>query len=454
MMEEIVQMAMAQYGMVQKGDNVIVALSGGADSVALLHFMAAIAPQHGFALEAAHLNHGLRGKEADRDEAFVVELCKNRGIKLHRHRVNMADMQKPRGLGTEAWARKLRYAFFEVLVRQTGGKIALAHTLSDNAETVLFRLARGTGPRGLAGIPPVRGAYIRPFINISRAQIEVYCKKHGLHFVQDSTNQNLAYARNRIRLQVLPALELAHPGALASVGRLAADMRALDMYLAQQAARLLHAAKEKDGYRADVLNRAPLPVLLQAISTLAGGHNLTRRAIAAVQRVLQTQSRAAQLPGGKRAWIQDGLLYIQKAHSLQPAAPYAFLLEEGKYTLPGGYNLTVKMVNYSEDIAKIAAYQKNCKKSLTFVADYDKITKNILLRNRKTGDLFAPRGRNLTKTLKKWMNEQKIPIARRDTLPLLCQGNCVLWVWGHGFCEGVQVGTCTQKVLLLETACN
>ena len=188
----------SQHQMLQKGDTVIVALSGGADSMALFHFLFSVQNVWGLRLRAAHVNHGLRGAAADGDAAFVRAQCAARGVPL-----DETLLSPPENAGEE-WGRQERYAFFARLAQAHGAKVATAHTCSDNAETVLFNLARGSAARGAAGIPPVRGPYVRPLLWAQRADVLAYLARCGVPYVTDATNDTDAYARNRIRHGVLP----------------------------------------------------------------------------------------------------------------------------------------------------------------------------------------------------------------------------------------------------------
>lgn len=213
-----------EFSMLAQGDTVAAAVSGGADSVALLDFLCAQLDL-GLTVRACHLNHCLRGEESDRDEQLVRTMCAQYGVALDVRRVDVRALAHTRGLSLETAAREARYAFFEEVARTHGCKIATAHTLSDAAETVVLNLARGTGIAGLCGIPPVRGDIVRPLIGCTRAQTEAYCAAHGLCYVTDSTNLTDSCTRNHIRHNILPQLFRVNPGALEAVGRMTAALR-------------------------------------------------------------------------------------------------------------------------------------------------------------------------------------------------------------------------------------
>ena len=229
-----------RYGMLPPGSTVICALSGGADSVCLLHWLLSLAAERQLRVCAAHFDHRLRGAESERDAAFAARFCESRGVALFSGSGDAAAWAAERGLGTEEAARELRYAFFEKTAAELpGSRVATAHNADDNAETLLMRLGRGSGLRGLGGIPPVRGIYIRPLLQTERSTILRYLRENELEWVEDSTNREDAYTRNRLRHRVLPLLREEYPGFVRSVSACADRLREDEAYLSAQAAALL-----------------------------------------------------------------------------------------------------------------------------------------------------------------------------------------------------------------------
>ncbi|NLW77906.1 MAG: tRNA lysidine(34) synthetase TilS [Ruminococcaceae bacterium] len=484
-MEEKVLKAIRYHRLFAPGAYVIVALSGGADSVALFHCLLGLRQALGITVAAAHFEHGLRGEESQQDANFVQELCKSEGIGLYIEYGHMSDKPKPGRLGTEAWARQLRYAFLESLARQHNAVVATAHTLGDNAETVLFNLIRGAGPRGLAGIPPKRDYLVRPLLGVTRAEVEAYCAAHSLAYVTDATNHDDHYSRNRLRNQVLPLLEQAHPGAQQAMARTAADMRVLDDWLATLAGQLLCQAAVEGSHPPDaewnwqersalgyadagflaplaaddwhkntinsfdaaLLLAAPQPIRLKALALLAG-RAADRAALARLEQVLRGELGAVQLPGGAVARLKKGRLLLVDESLPQPLPAYEVPFSLGEHRLPGGYFLSILVL----ESHKTASYsKKTAKKGLTFVADYDKISEYGVFRTRRPADRFALPGRGITKPVKKWMQEAGVAPALRDQLPLLAQGSRVLWVWGAGFCAGLEPDDDTHRLLAIHT---
>ena len=226
--------AIERYGMLHDGDTVAVGLSGGADSCALLIVLHELRERYGILLRACHINHNLRGAESDSDERFVRELCEELGIPLTVFSVDVkGSVQKHESI--EEAARRLRYECFEKTAAQ-GCLIATAHTANDSAETVLMNIIRGTGTKGLAGIPPIRGSFIRPLIYCTREDTERCCTEHGTHFVTDSTNLIDDCTRNRIRHNIVPLLEQFNPSFTGAVMRMTESVRADETFLAEYSA--------------------------------------------------------------------------------------------------------------------------------------------------------------------------------------------------------------------------
>ena len=453
MMEEKVFSFMEQYKMLSNGDNVIVALSGGADSMALFRFFLYHKETLGITLHAAHFEHGLRGEESQRDADFVERLCSEKGIPLHMRHGDMANKNAPQGESTESWARLLRYEFFEELSKKHNAKIATAHTLTDNAETVLFRAVRGSGPKGLGGIPPVRGAYIRPLLTVSREEVEDYCEANRLSYVTDSTNLQPCFTRNKLRLDVMPLLEEVHPGAQNALGRLAQDMRELDIWLEELAQQLLEKASQKEvcggkAWRRELIEKAPSPLRKQALAAIAGEKS-NRKLLMLMEQVVSGEAAAVDLPGERRFYRQGDCLYLQEKQPPFPQYEYSIPLQEGEICLPGGFKLEIWVQEEYLSPNEQDNYSKTGKKGLTFVADYGRITKCSVFRTRRQGDVFSPCRRGVSKTLKKWMNEEKIPLQERARLPLLAKHQQILWVWNGGFCQQVQPTKDTKQFLMI-----
>ena len=432
----------ARQGLFLSGSRVIAACSGGADSMALLLFLLRNAERLHITVQAAHVNHGLRGAAADADAAFVADFCRQHGVKLHLFDATQEGISIPPH-ASENWARGLRYDWFDRLAQQNDALIATAHTMSDQAETMLFRMARGTGLHGLTGIAPQRGCYRRPFLCVSRADTESYCAALGQRYVQDETNAEDLYARNRIRHDAVPALVYANPAALQAMSRLGEQLRTLDNWLDEMAAELLRQAAVPGGYDAAKLAAAPEPVAKTALHKLVSAtRDAEEKYLELLYGALLRGSGGVQLTDDTLWRVENGTLFLQPNIPETPKSisPQPFRL--GKFCLPGGYTVVFETVKY-ENFLNNPTFSK---KDLNCCADCDRILSYTVLRTRQPGDFFQPAGR-CRKTLKKYFNETKVPQPQRALLPLLAKGSEVVWLWGSGFAEGYTPTVHTQTVL-------
>ena len=447
-------------GLLQPGTplQLAAAVSGGADSMALLLLLRQLQPRFGYTLSACHVNHGLRGQSADRDEAFVRAECARLGVPLRVF--HAAELAPPPAHAGEDWARRLRYTAFVQLQGQGIDAIATAHTANDQAETLLLRLARGTGLHGAGGIRPRRGCYLRPLLCLSRAETEAVCRAAGQPWVTDETNDTDAYARNRLRHSALPALESTNAAAVQNLARFCEKAARVDAYLAAGAAKLLAAARLPGAEPAWQLTplQAADPLLLETAlhSLVAPVRDAEEKYVQLLCAVVRQGSGAVQLTGQVRFCAGNGCLrqktlpqaLPEQPENLPPQLP--FLPEkQPEFRLRGGWKGTAELLraDFEEKIQVVH------KKDLKNRADYARITTlyaGLVLRTRQPGDVYRPAGRAVHNRLRKWMNEADIPAQQRDTLPLLAAGSEVLWVCGSGFAEGLAPDETTTQILQME----
>ena len=292
---------------IMPGVRVLCAVSGGVDSMYLLHRMTALGAQRGFTVGCAHFNHGLRGAESDRDEAFVRTQCAHLGVPFYAGRGDVASV---RGMGTEGAARQLRYAFLTDCAAAHGYDwIATAHTADDNAETLLLNLARGCGLRGLTGIPPQRGKLLRPMLDTTRAEAEAYLAAHGIAHVEDSTNASDAYARNRVRHHAVPALESVNAAFVQHAADTAALLREDERFLGGLAAEFLAGQTPAEGIPTAELLALPRPVRVRVLQQ-AAGRELSRRHLLALEQLCGGEGLGyADMPG-LRVTREQGRLFF------------------------------------------------------------------------------------------------------------------------------------------------
>ena len=435
------------------------AVSGGADSMALLRVLLELRETFGYPLTACHVNHGLRGETADRDEAFVRAECARLGVPLTVFRPADVGMTVPPHAG-EDWARRLRYACFAQLLAGGIDCIATAHTATDQAETLLFRLARGTGLHGAGGIRPRRPGYCRPLLGLTRAETEALCAAFGQGWVTDETNESDAYARNRLRHSALPALESTNAAAVQNLARFCEKAARADAYLAAGAAKLLAAARLPGAEPAWQLTplQAADPLLLETAlhSLVAPVRDAEEKYVQLLCAVVRQGSGAVQLTGQVRFCAGNGCLRQEMLPDALPrqleSAPQQVPLlpeKQPEFRLRGGWKGKAELLtaDFEEKIQVVH------KKDLKNRADYARITTlytGLVLRARQPGDRFRPAGRGLSKPLRKWMNEAGVPNELRDTLPLLASGSEILWVCGEGFADGLAPDTESRWILHLD----
>lgn len=268
--------AISDCGMLNEGDAVVAALSGGADSVSLLHALTALRGELGITISACHVNHCLRGAESDRDMQFCKTLCAKLGVELHLLTVDVAaKRQKHESL--EECARRVRYAFFDEVSK--GRKLATAHNSNDCAETVILNMLRGTGLKGLCGIPPVRGNIIRPLIYCTRAEVEQYCAENSLDFVTDSTNLSADYTRNRVRREIIPQMLAINGSLFDTMSRMEKSLREDSELLEGMAAEALERAQKNGGWLASELKSLPKPIMARAVKQILSANGIEPSAL-------------------------------------------------------------------------------------------------------------------------------------------------------------------------------
>ncbi len=442
--ERKIERTVARWKMFPEGCRVVVGLSGGADSVTLTHFLLRHAAGYGLRLVAAHVNHGLRGEEADADERFVRVFCERNHLELEVFHADVRALSRRKSQGLEECGREVRYSFFRRLCGGSG-KIATAHTLSDSAETVLMNLAKGAGTKGLCGIPPVRGNVVRPLIEITRAEVEQYCKYYNLQYVTDSTNRTVGCARNRIRLEAVPVLKKVNPAFERSVLRTTRILRCDEAYFERRAEEALREAVLPGGYAVPALRELPRAVLLRVIPLVVRRVSRCRLEFAhigAVEKIIRAGTGSVTVAGGIQCGISGNTLFIDKRKKIS-SGPWSVPFSPSGTLLPDGRKLFVRPV-------PPAAFE-NPKKINNFIfnnwINYDTILSiDGVVRSRNPGDAYRPAGRGVTKTLKKLFNEAKIPVTERDRRAVLECGGKIVWVEGFGVSQEACVSENTEKI--------
>jgi tRNA(Ile)-lysidine synthase len=459
----------AKHGMLQPGDRVCVAVSGGADSVALLHILRELADELGITLALAHLNHKLRGAESDADEEFVRALADGAGLRYFTHAVDVAAEARATSQNLEQAGRNCRYQWFTRLLREDlADKIAVGHTRSDQAETVLYRLLRGAGSAGLAGVRPVLpGGVVRPLIGVSREEVVTYLQAGGHRWREDSSNRDLDFERNRIRHELMPQLArdwnpqiesaLAHLAAWAGdeedywrqeLGRLTAELleeRADGVYLRVSATRHLPAA---------VLKRLVRQAVEKVRENLRGVDYEHVEAACEMIRSGRGSGRL-DLPGMTVARSFDAVRFTS-AGAAQASGEYSMeLAGPGIYPVPGS-SVCIEL-KLAAGASLKPGYNERCQEAL----DWGKLPKPLKLRSWQPGDRYQPWGRGKEKKLKALFHEERIALWDRAGWPVVCAAEpgadgskgqrggrqTIIWARGFGPSAGFAPDENTETVL-------
>ena len=432
-----------QFHMLCASETVLVALSGGADSVSLLHRFVLLRKTRKLTVLAGHVHHGLRGDEADRDEAFCRTLCEAWSVPYFSTRVDVKGEAACTGESVEECARRLRYAFLEAQAKKHGAVLATAHTADDNLETVLLNLVRGTGLKGLCGIPPVRERIIRPLLFFERAEIEAYCKTHGLSYVTDSSNLSSEFARNQLRLSVTPVLKGLNPSLLSGISRMTRFLREEEELLETLAQNALSAAKKDEGFDAAALAKLPSPLRFRALVRLAknAGGSIGAAHEPALTGILHGGG-STDLPGGVRMTVQRGRLTVSgKEEEEKTFLPDTALAVPGETKVGCRWICTQKMERDGQNVYNFLFYH---------ALDYAKIKGTLRVRSRRPGDKLTLSRRNCTKSLKKLFQEANIPPKDRDAVAVVEDDEGIVWVEGFGCDRRVTATGETISLLLLD----
>jgi len=440
-----------RYNMFSPGDKVLVGVSGGPDSVCLLHILNRCRKEMALSLHIVHINHGIRKRESKREEKFVSHLAGRMGLPITVKSLDVPSYARRKKLTVEEAARDMRYSAFEQLAGKLNAKkIALGHTASDQVETVLMHLLRGSGPQGLSGIPPVRklgsSLIVRPLIEVNREEILNYLKKNKLTFCLDSSNRKTEYFRNKVRLKLLPLLRKNYnkniDGALLRLSEILKEEnacwervveRVLGKVVSWEAEKILIDFKKFLRYNV-IVQRRVLYRLFGGIVSLSQ--------IEAIRSLAQKSSQGKRIYLGKRFSVRkEGNFLIFSSSPERRFKKFNYPLRvPGKNEIEGlNLTLNTRIVDF---------YPVSEKETNTAYFDVDKINfKKLLLRNRREGDRFRPFGLRGTKKLSDFFIDRKIPRRLRDRVPLLVEGEDILWVVGIRRADKARITEDTKKIL-------
>lgn len=421
-----------KHELIQKGDDIVVGVSGGADSMALLYFLWNNRDYYHITLKAAHVHHGIR-EEAENDASYVEEICKAWNIPFYRYDCNVKAIAKEKGLSEEEAGRIERYNFFISLTNQYG-KIATAHNMNDQTETLIMRFLRGSSVKGLAGILPKRDNIIRPLLNTKRKDIELYCKDNNISYKNDDTNFMPIYTRNKIRLECIPYIERnINANIVDLLASHAEAYREHESFLSTYTEQIFNKCivRSNDGLVVDLLSLQnehiyiKKRVLILCIKVLNNSvKDITSKHIESMVQLFEKQSgKQVALPYGLIAKKQYSKLILLKQNQENEHNHKGCSLLEGINSYFLGKTQIRLMVEKNH-----ASLQKD-KNCCTIYIDYDKIKDSLQLRFRQSGDFIVTE--NGTKTLKKYFIDEKIPKDERDKMLVVADENEIVWILGQ-----------------------
>jgi tRNA(Ile)-lysidine synthase len=430
--------------MIMPNSRILLAVSGGPDSVCLIHILDQLKEKYSIRLYAFHLNHKLRGKESDLDEKFVKLFCRNRKIPCRVKRIAVAEYAKKHKLSLEQAARKIRYELFEQERQKLKcDRIALGHNANDNVETVILNLVRGSGLKGLCGIPPTRDRIIRPLIETERKSIVKYLEDNRISYRIDSTNIDSKIPRNFVRTKIIPKLIKLNPNLVETISKISAIMRAEENYLndlTDEIIKKIIIKKSKSGMILDnkALLSYNLPLRRRILKFLMP--KLGYDKIEEILKICETTTV------GRVNICQHCV--AQKEYDRLFLGESSRKIKSKQITVLIGKTMVVDEMHLVLETAIISDFDLAKKDSNTEVFDYDKLYPPFSLRYRRPGDRFVPFG-SKEKKLKEVLIDDKIPERVRSRLPLFCDSEGILWILGNRRAERARIGTDTKKFLLV-----
>jgi tRNA(Ile)-lysidine synthase len=448
-----VRSTLARHALLKRGDKVVVGCSGGADSIALLAALLELREEYGLRLAVAHFNHRLR-RSAEEDERFVVLTARKHGLPVYVKREGVRAYARKHGLNVEEAARERRYKFLRETARRVkASRIATAHTLTDQAETVLMRILRGSGPTGLGGIAPsIDGLIIRPLIEVERREVEAYLSSRKIPHREDETNRDLRYQRNRVRRRLIPYLErLFEPRIVRQLGRLAEisreDERAWEKHIQAEAEQAIFRKEGKDyldARRLSAMLPAPGRRLVRAFLKAVKG-DLRRFSFRDVEAVrCLADHKEAALSGKLVLRREKGLISVKERIPLSKRFHYDWDGEKDLLIREVGLSFTARKIRKGK--IKLPPYDDDRRVLL----DAGKVPFPLLVRSRRDGDRYRPLGSPGRKKLKEIMRAKGIPPAERDRRPVFLSQGEIVWVLGLPVSEDFRITPATKEILIVE----
>ena len=448
-----VKKTIQKYNLLSQDDKVVVALSGGPDSVALLDSLVKIAPKMNLSLFVAHYNHVLRGNESEKDETFCRKLSERYELTFLCGRMDITKKQK--GESPEDFYRRERYAFLnKVANKNYAQKIALGHNLQDQAHTVLLRIVRGSSLEGLKGIEPIReNRYIRPLIEVSRREIIEYLSKNNVSYRKDSSNKDEKYLRNKIRARLIPLLKKEfNPKIEEDLAQTAKILRGEDDFIKTHVAQALHSDYIIKNEKSVSMNVDYLLGLHSALRSrlfknvlnyiITSKQAVTSKHINNVESILQNNvsGKSVSLPGSLIARREYNILILERKKPIRKKLIY-------KYELELGGHFYIRERNVDVFLKKMRPGNIDCKADDKIYMDLDKLSSPLVLRNRRNGDWIEPMGMKGRKKIKDYLIDEKVPRAQRDEIMLIADADSVVWIEKKRLSERVKITSKTRNIL-------
>ncbi len=451
---EQVKNTINKYSMIEMNDKIVVGVSGGPDSMCMLHILLMLKEKYNLSIYGAHLNHQFRGEEADRDALYVKDICLQWGVPVFLKVFDVPAYAKESGLSAEDAGRIIRYQLYDEVANKIGGnKIAVAHNLNDHIETIIMNLIRGSGMEGLAGIEAIRGRIIRPLINTDRKDIEKYCEANGIDARIDKTNLEPIYGRNKVRLELIPYIENnLNPNIMNTINRFSHIVCKENDFLNDESQNAFTDVAKcfKNSIKYSIIKLQGLHTALKrrviriGLEKLTGNlKNIEYIHIEEIIAILNKKTGAAViLPKNLIAYISYDELILKKNIKTE-TEKFFYRLE------PDTKSHFRNMVISVESLSVHEVDDLRHKVDEVYM-DRSKIKENLILRNRNPGDIFSPMGLKGSKKLKDYFIDEKIPKEERDSVELIADGKEIVWVVGKRLSENYKITNSTKDVLKIK----
>ena len=423
-----------KYNLLTGVSSLAVGVSGGADSMCLLEILSRLKHEYGIILKVVHVNHNIRGDEALQDQHLVEDYCQKLGIECRVYSVDIPALAKEMGIGEEECGRIKRYECFESMECDA---VATAHTLSDSIETMMFNLIRGTGLRGLCGIPAKRDNIIRPLIDCTRGEIEDYCHKNGIDYVTDSTNLTDDYTRNFVRHNIVANFSKVNPSFESAISSAMETLKLENESMENSKDAVLSLAGTADGYRISVLRQADSAIRRRAIADILGENmdkDVEKRHIDLIDSVVIKGEGKIEIAKDLYAVVSDDIISIRP--EIIPVPEWECECIDNVFSTPMG--------KFYIEEASSAVY-----KNINAI-DADKIKGSLHMSSRRQSDRFYSDIRRNTKSLKKLFNEMKIPAEERNNIAILRDDENLIWIDGIGTDGRYVPDANTNNVLIIK----